>query len=119
MLFVRALRGASGAVLWIGTPFLLGVRVTNEQRLSHLGWKLLGEGQHEDGRWCVLAKSCGQFILAFAKSYPEAWSALFSIAMKLTMSAPAPTSATCPGRAESGGRRFSYKSRGDSRLPRH
>jgi hypothetical protein len=92
--------------------------VTNEQRLAHLGWKLLDEGRQEDGRWCVLAESCGEFIIAFADSHLEAWLALFSMAMKLTASAPAPASASCPSQPESGGRRLSDELHGDLRLPR-
>ena len=54
------------------------------RRLEHLGWKLLDEGWQEDGCWCVLTKSCGHFAIAFADTRSEAWSALLSMAMKLT-----------------------------------
>ena len=52
-------------------------------RLEHLGWKALREGRH-DGRWCVLAASCGHFVVALANSRHEAWSASCAMAMKLT-----------------------------------
>jgi len=69
----------------VGAPFLLGQQMTTEiQRLECLGWRVLYEGRQEDGRWCVLAKSCGHFIISFADARSEAWAALFSMAMKLT-----------------------------------
>ena len=58
------------------------------KQLENLGWKLLDEGRDEYGRYCVLAESCGHFIIIFADGRPEAWSALWSMAMKVTASAP-------------------------------
>jgi len=54
------------------------------QRLELLGWKALDEGRQEDGRYCVLAKSCGHFLIAFADTRGEAWSAACSMALRLT-----------------------------------
>jgi len=53
-------------------------------RLKLLGWKPLGEGRLNDGRYCVLARSCGHFVVAFAKRRNEAWSAACKMAMTLT-----------------------------------
>ena len=67
--------------------FFVGVCMTTEllrHRLEHLGWKVLREGRHENGRWCVLAASCGHFIAALANDRTEAWSASCAMAMKLT-----------------------------------
>jgi hypothetical protein len=50
--------------------------------MSRLG--ALDEGQQEDGRYCLLAKSCGHFIVAFADTRKEAWAAASKMAMKLT-----------------------------------
>jgi hypothetical protein len=58
------------------------------KRLEHLGWKALDEGRQEDGRYCLLAESCGHFIIAFADTRREAWSAACSMAMKLTREGP-------------------------------
>jgi len=54
------------------------------KKLECLGWKTLDEGQEEDGRYCVFAESCGHFVIAFADTRSEAWSAVCSLAMKLT-----------------------------------
>ena len=61
---------------------------TEIQRLELLGWKTLDEGRQEDGRYCVLAKSCGHFIVAFADTRREAWVAASKMAMKLTREGP-------------------------------
>ena len=58
---------------------------TQIQRLELLGWKALDEGRQEDGRYCLLAKSCGHFIISFADTRNEAWLAACSLAMKLTL----------------------------------
>ena len=55
------------------------------QRLESLGWRTLDEGRQEDGRYCVLAKSCGHFIIGFADMRSEAYSAVCSMALKLTL----------------------------------
>ena len=57
---------------------------TKTQQLELLGWRVLDEGRQEDGRWCILAKSCGHFIIAFADTRNVTWMALISMAMKLT-----------------------------------
>ena len=57
---------------------------TEIQRLELLGWKALDEGRQEDGRYCVLAETCGHFLIAFAATRNEAWAAACSMAMKLT-----------------------------------
>jgi hypothetical protein len=54
------------------------------QRLELLGWKALDEGRQEDGRYRVLAESCGHYIIAIADTRRAAWSAACSLAMKLT-----------------------------------
>ena len=65
------------------------------KQLENLGWKLLDEGRDEYGRYCVLAESCGHFIITFADTRTEAWRAACSMAMKVTASAPGPES-LCP-----------------------
>jgi hypothetical protein len=57
---------------------------TEIQRLQCLGWKALDEGRDEDGRYCLLAESCGHFIISCADTRREAWAAACSMAMKLT-----------------------------------
>ena len=68
------------------TPsFFDGVRMTTAiQRLENLGYRVLDEGRQEDGRYCVLAKSCGHFVIAFADSRKEAWAAVCGMALNLT-----------------------------------
>ena len=53
-------------------------------QLECLGWRVLDEGRQEDGRYCVLAKSCGHYVIALADTRHAAWSAACSLAMKLT-----------------------------------
>ena len=54
------------------------------KHLESLGWHSIDEGRQEDGRYCLLAMSCGHFVIAFADSRNDAWSAACSLAMKLT-----------------------------------
>jgi len=54
------------------------------KRLEYLGWKALDEGRQEDGRYCLLAESCGHFAIAFADTRDEAWAAACRMVMKLT-----------------------------------
>lgn len=64
---------------------LTGSCVTTDiQQLESLGWKALDEGRQEDGRYCLLAESCGHFIIAFADTRSEAWAAACSTALRLT-----------------------------------
>lgn len=53
--------------------------------LELIGWRTLGEGPLHDGRYCVLARSCGHFIIAFADVRRAAFSAAREMAMKLTL----------------------------------
>jgi len=53
-------------------------------RLTCLGWKPLDEGHQSDSRWYAMAESCGHVIIAFAGSRNEAWSAVSSMALRLT-----------------------------------
>ena len=53
------------------------------QRLECLGWRTVSEGRQKD-RWFIVATGCGQSILALADTQHEAWSVMFSMAMKLT-----------------------------------
>lgn len=70
-------------------PFsLTGVHVTaaeSRHRLSCLGWKTLDNGQQvANGQWCVFAQSCGHTVVALADNRHEAWSAVWSMALKAT-----------------------------------
>jgi hypothetical protein len=58
---------------------------TETQRLELLGWKALDEGRNEDGRYCVLAESCGHIIISFAPTRNDSWSAVCDLALRLTM----------------------------------
>jgi len=53
------------------------------QRLECLGWRTVSEGRRKD-RWFIHATSCGHSIIALAETQSEAWSAMFSMALKLT-----------------------------------
>ena len=53
------------------------------QRLECLGWRTVSEGRQKD-RWFIRATSCGHTIIAIADTQSEAWSAMFSMALKLT-----------------------------------
>jgi hypothetical protein len=53
-------------------------------QLECLGWKVLKEDGQPDGAYHILAQSCNDFILAFANTSDEAWSAACSMAMRLT-----------------------------------
>ena len=67
--------------------FFLDTKMTTDQlhhRLECVGWRAIEEGRQEDGRYCVLAKSCEHYIVAFADTRCAAWSAACSLAMKLT-----------------------------------
>ena len=57
---------------------------TETRRLELVCWHVLDEGRLEDGRWCVLAKSCEHFIISFADTRSEAWMVFVSMVMKLT-----------------------------------
>jgi len=63
---------------------LLARMTTKIQRLESLSYRVIDEGRQEDGRYCVLAKSCGHYVIAFADTRREAWAAACSMAMKLT-----------------------------------
>ena len=56
----------------------------SQHRLRSLGWQTVDDGQQvEDGRWCLLAMSGRQVILAYADNLREVWSAACSIAERL------------------------------------
>ena len=61
-----------------------GVKLTVTTQLELLGWRVLDEGRQEDGRYCLLAKSCGHFLIALADTRNQAWSAACSKALRLT-----------------------------------
>jgi hypothetical protein len=54
------------------------------ERLAYLGWRVLCAGRQPDGRYRVLAKSCGHYLIACGESRHETWAAIFSMALKLT-----------------------------------
>jgi len=53
--------------------------------LELIGWRTLGEGRLSGGRYCVLARSCGHYIIALADKQRTAFSAARNMAMKLTL----------------------------------
>ncbi len=53
------------------------------QRLECLGWRTVSEGRQKNC-WFIHATSCRHSIIAIADTQFEAWSAMFSMAMKLT-----------------------------------
>jgi hypothetical protein len=54
-------------------------------RLQCLGWKVFDEGRRlENGQWCLLAVSCGHTLIVLGDTRREVWSAVCSMAMKLT-----------------------------------
>lgn len=57
---------------------------TEQHRLECLGWRVIEEGRQEDGRYYVLAKSCGHFIVGLGDTRAETYSAVCSMALKLT-----------------------------------
>ena len=75
MLFSLAFRRAVGYGSGSTPSFFGGVRMTADHRLECLGWRVTDEGQRADGRYFALAKSCDQFVIAFADTRCEAWSA--------------------------------------------
>ena len=85
VLFSLAFRRAVGYGSGSTPSFFGGVRMTTaEHQLECLGWRATDEGQRADGRYFVLAKSCDQFVIAFADTSHAAWSAACSMALKLT-----------------------------------
>ncbi len=63
------------------------IRTISQSRhwLCCLGWKTREDGrQLRDGRWCVVARSCGHTLLALADAQEEAWSVACSLALKAT-----------------------------------
>lgn len=65
--------------------FVLGVGMTTEQhRLTSLGWRALDEGHGEDGRYRVVAHSCGHYVMSVADTREKAWAAACSLALKIT-----------------------------------
>lgn len=66
---------------------LTGLRMTVKvlrHRLECLGWETLDSRRQPDGRWWLLATSCGHAIVALGDSREEIWSAACSMAMKMT-----------------------------------
>ena len=73
------------ALVLVLPSFIDGVRmVTSTFQLQSLGWKVIGDEQQADGRWCAIATSCGHTIIAIADRRDEAWLAVRSLALKLT-----------------------------------
>ena len=57
---------------------------TETRRLECLGYRVLDERRQKDGRYRVVARSCGHYLIARGGNRHETWAALFSMAMKLT-----------------------------------
>ncbi len=70
-----------------GTPFWFAPMTTRQfhHDLELIGWRTLGEGRLNDGRYRVIARSCGHFIVAYADRRMAAFSAARDMAMKLTL----------------------------------
>lgn len=65
-------------------PFLFALMNSEQQRLARLGWRALDAGRQEDGRYCVLAKSCGHLVISLADTREDAWLGACALAMKVT-----------------------------------
>ena len=89
MLFAEPCRrgGVNGLGFQRSLFSLTGPRMTVKvlrHRLTCLGWKTLDSGRLPDGRWWLLATSCGHAIVARGDSREEVWSAACAMALKLT-----------------------------------
>jgi hypothetical protein len=56
----------------------------NTKRLECLGWKLVDERRQVDGRYRIVAESCGHFLICLAGNHSEALSAICSLAFQFT-----------------------------------